>query len=134
MRASLILLVLIPVALASFWAGWKVGAGHPAENRVAGRVSVVVLNALENRIILSENVNIWTGQTVFEVTSRVAAVEYKSYPMVGKYITSIQGLAQTENAWWLYYVNGQLAGIACDRYGLMDGDNVLWKYTNEMPF
>jgi hypothetical protein len=122
-------LVLLVAGAGSFW----FGTAHP-RRAAGGRVSVVVKNEIENAVLISTSVEFSAGETVFDALSRVAKVEFKFYPGLGKFVTSIDNLRQTETAWWLYYVNGTLASIAADRYGLMDGDNILWKYTSEMPF
>lgn len=122
-------LVLLLVGAGSFW----VGTTHP-RGAGGGRVSVVVRNEIENTVLINTSVEFSAGETVFDALSKVAKVEYNFYPGLGKFVTSIDNLGQTQTAWWLYYVNGTLASIAADRYGLMDGDNVLWKYTSEMPF
>lgn len=126
----LILVLLLGVAAGSFYAGgiYRFGEGS------AGTVWIVVRNEVENTVLVSENVEISKGETVFEVLDEVADVEYTEYPLAGKFITSIDGVGQTTTVWWLYYVNGQLGGVAADRYMVMDGDNILWEYTSEMPF
>lgn len=120
--------LLAAVVAGSFWVGSIYQRGG-----VAGTVSIDVKNEVDNVVFLNENVVFSTGETVFDILDKVADVEYKFYPGIGIFVTSIGGVNQTGTTWWLYYVNGQLGEIAADRYGLMDGDNILWKYTSEMP-
>jgi len=129
---SLLLLVvlLLVVGACSFW----LGAAHRAHREGGGKVSLVVRNELENVVLIDAQVEFSAGDTVFDVLCKVARVEYDLYPGLGRFVTSIDNLKQTQTAWWLYYVNGQLASISSDRYRVMDGDNILWKYTSEMPF
>lgn len=128
-------LVLLAVGAGSFWVGTtRPHGGIENENAACGKVSIVVRNEIENIVLINTSVEFSAGETVFDALSKVARVEYNFYPGLGKFVTSIDNLRQTEAAWWLYYVNGTLASIAADRYGLMDGDNILWKYTSEMPF
>jgi len=119
--------LLSAVATGSVWAGGIQRGG------VAGTISIVVKNEVDNVMFVNENVDFSIGETVFDVLDKVADVEYKFYPGIGIFVTSIGGVNQTGTTWWLYYVNGQLGGIAADRYGIMDGDNILWNYTSEMP-
>jgi hypothetical protein len=125
----LVVLIVLVVAVGSFW----MGTSHPRKES-GGKVRVMVKNEIENVVLMDENVEFYAGDTVFDILCRVASVEYNSYPGLGKFVTSIDNLKQTQTAWWLYYVNGILASISSDRYRVMDGDNILWKYTSEMPF
>ncbi len=125
-------LVILGVLLSAVAAG-SVWAGGIQRGGVAGTISIVVKNEVDNVMFVNENVDFSIGETVFDVLDKVADVEYKFYPGIGIFVTSIGGVNQTGTTWWLYYVNGQLGGIAADRYGIMDGDNILWNYTSEMP-
>ncbi|MDP6154787.1 MAG: PQQ-binding-like beta-propeller repeat protein [Candidatus Thermoplasmatota archaeon] len=58
-------------------------------------------------------------------------VETSEY-IYGTFIRSIAGVENGRNDRnWLYWVNGEFANMASDVYYLEDGDEVLWKYTNE---
>lgn len=128
MRKDVIItaVLVLLVGIGSFYAGRRSVSEE-------GTVSLTILDEINNRVILMENLTFRRGESVLDLLLRVDNIVYASYPF-GKYVTSIRGISQTENAWWLYYVNGQLAGVSCDRFMLVDGDNVTWKYTNQMPF
>lgn len=96
-------------------------------------IRIIVVQPGENQLLKDENVRISTGTTVFEVLDRVADVSYKEYLGMGKFVTSIDGVEQTSDKWWLYQVNGIYPNIASDRYAVMDGDNILWEFTSEWP-
>ncbi len=125
-------LVILSVLISALVAGSVWAGGIYQRGDVAGTVSIVVKNEVDNVVVINENVDFSTGETVFDVLDKVADVEHQFYSGIGIFVTSINGVEQTGTTWWLYYVNGQLGGIAADRYGLMDGDNILWKYTSEM--
>lgn len=61
------------------------------------------------------------------VDAEVRTTEY----VYGVFVVSIGGVegSREEND-WLYWVNGNFANLASDRWYLEDGDVVLWKYTN----
>jgi hypothetical protein len=104
------------------------------QQNTGGKISVIVMNSVENEVILSEYIKFSRGETAFDVLNKVLEVKYKDYPGVGKYVVSINGLEQTETAWWLYEVNGKTLNVASDKYELQDGDVIMWKYTPEIPF
>lgn len=126
-------LVILGVLLSAMAAGSVWASGIYQRGGVAGTISIVVKNEVDNVMFVNENVDFSIGETVFDVLDKVADVEYEFYQGIGIFVTSIGGVNQTGTTWWLYYVNGQLGGIAADRYGIMDGDNIIWNYTSEMP-
>ena len=117
---------------AAFQLGSMMGS---REGKVIGSVSIriVVVQPGENLLLKDENVSISAGTTVFEVLDRVADVRYKEYPGLGKFVISIDNVEQTEDKWWLYQVNGVYPNVAADRCVVIDGDNILWKFTSEWP-
>jgi hypothetical protein len=123
--------VLAAIA-AAFQLGSMMGS---REGKVIGSVSIriVVVQPGENLLLKDENVSISAGTTVFEVLDRVADVRYKEYPGLGKFVISIDNVEQTEDKWWLYQVNGVYPNVAADRCVVIDGDNILWKFTSEWP-
>jgi hypothetical protein len=123
--------VLAAIA-AAFQLGSMMGS---REGKVIGSVSIriVVVQPGENLLLKDENVSISAGTTVFEVLDRVADVRYREYPGLGKFVISIDNVEQTEDKWWLYQVNGVYPNVAADRCVVIDGDNILWKFTSEWP-
>ena len=117
---------------AAFQLGSMMGS---REGKVIGSVSIriVVVQPGENLLLKDENVSISAGTTVFEVLDRVADVRYREYPGLGKFVISIDNVEQTEDKWWLYQVNGVYPNVAADRCVVIDGDNILWKFTSEWP-
>jgi len=122
--------------LAAIAAAFQLGSMMGSrEGKVIGSVSIriVVVQPGENLLLKDENVSISAGTTVFEVLDRVADVRYKEYPGLGKFVISIDNVEQTEDKWWLYQVNGVYPNVAADRCVVIDGDNILWKFTSEWP-
>jgi len=56
-------------------------------------------------------------------------VEFENYPN-GKYIKSIEGIAENSNHYWKYLVDNEAGTIAADRYNLRTEDTmwVSWLY------
>jgi hypothetical protein len=76
----------------------------------------------------TETVEIQNGTTVFEVLDSITEVEYMEYSGMGKLVTSIDGVAQTETHSWMYYVNDEFAAVACDKYALTEDTSFSFKY------
>ncbi len=82
------------------------------------------------------------GSTLLSLTVLLAEVEYKVYPGMGVYITSINGVSERivvagkEGYSWLWFVYSESEGkwamgtTAADKYELRDGDLLMWKYSH----
>ena len=128
--AQLAILIVLSSALV---AGLCIGGPyHPGG--ISGTVSIVVRNDIEGSELINEKVYFSTGETVYDALNKVATVKWEDYPGFGKGIKSVNGLEATATEWWIFYVDGKPSDVACDKYGLHDGYNILVKYTNEWPF
>eukprot|EP00026_Physarum_polycephalum_P019613 Phypoly_transcript_21711.p1 GENE.Phypoly_transcript_21711~~Phypoly_transcript_21711.p1 ORF type:complete len:123 (+),score=16.22 Phypoly_transcript_21711:94-462(+) len=47
----------------------------------------------------------------------------------GGFVTSINGIDNTETLYWLYSVNGQQAQVGVGEYQTNVGDKIVWEYT-----
>ena len=61
------------------------------------------------------------------------ALEKRNFPGVGVFIEAINGVHNTGNYYWQFWVNGEYATVGASQYALRNGDEVLWKRTNELP-
>lgn len=57
-------------------------------------------------------------------------ITFKSvlYPGLGEFINEINGIKNTSDQFWLYYVNGTLGSMGAGSYVLKDGDVIEWKF------
>ncbi len=72
------------------------------------------------------------AKTAFEALEKVAEkqnfkIEVQEYDF-GILVQSINGLKNTPEKAWFYYVNNQMADKSADKLELKDGDQVFWKY------
>jgi uncharacterized protein YxeA len=80
-----------------------------------------------------DNIYFENDETVFDVLKKQASkadieVKTKEYD-VGIFIESIGGRKNgTGGNYWTYYVNGKPAEVAADRYKLMSGDKIEFKF------
>ena len=68
------------------------------------------------------------GSNVLEVTSSVFEVEIRWFGPLA-YIKGIEGLVGGGEYGWQYWVNGDFASVAVNRYTLHDNDHVEWEYS-----
>ena len=76
----------------------------------------------------SKTMTIANGTYVFDVLNGTHSVSYKDYASLGKLVTSIDGVAQNSTSYWFYYVNGNFAQVAADKYVLYNDSAVLFKF------
>ena len=67
------------------------------------------------------------GKSVLDLLKDKTKVEY-SDSTSGAFITSINGIKNTDKEFWLYSVNGADAAVAADKYVTKTGDQVKWEY------
>ena len=52
----------------------------------------------------------------------------KKYPGMGKLMEEINGVKNSGDKNWIYYVNNKKANIGVSNYKINKGDTVSWKY------
>lgn len=73
------------------------------------------------------------GDTVFNLLRTVAAkesipLEVQEYDF-GALVTSIDGVENSEEFAWIYFVNGESGNVGADQKQFESGDEIEWKYT-----
>ncbi|GEM_PF-1290557 len=58
-------------------------------------------------------------------------IEKRNFPGLGIFVEAIQGVHNTSNSYWQFWVNGEYSKIGASQYALKDGNRVLWKRTSE---
>ncbi|NIM47623.1 MAG: DUF4430 domain-containing protein [Candidatus Aenigmarchaeota archaeon] len=72
------------------------------------------------------------GKSVFELLKAGNQV-VASESSLGVFVSEINGIKNTENEFWLFYVNDKLAEVSADTYITKDGDKIEWRF-EESPF
>lgn len=67
------------------------------------------------------------GMSALDLLLQLADVKYQNSEY-GAYITSINGITNTENEYWLYSVNGEEPMVSADKYTTKDGDKIKWEF------
>jgi len=61
------------------------------------------------------------------------AIEKKDFPGLGEFVEAINGVHGSGDSYWQFWINGEYAQVGAGQYELKEGDEVLWKLTNEQP-
>jgi hypothetical protein len=83
-------------------------------------------------IIWYNNTRVSVGESLLNATETTAALVV-SQSIMGSFVTSINGVGDDPNAWWLWWYNdGEwIQGpVGADQWMLHDGDEVAWVYTS----
>jgi hypothetical protein len=67
------------------------------------------------------------NKTALELLQKSHQVEVTE-SSIGTFVKSIDGISQTENAYWLYYIDGQPGEVAADKAVTKNGQTVEWRY------
>jgi len=137
---KLILILLFPV---SFVVCALQGLGKEAEGpsvieeritpteaiQIGTSSAKIVIDFGEGRISTYSDV---PGKTAFEALQKIASssnilLETKQYDF-GIFVKGVDGLENTKDFSWTYFVNGRAPEVASDKYDLREGDRVEWRY------
>lgn len=67
------------------------------------------------------------GKTALDVLKTTAKTNVQDSSL-GAYVESINDTANSENQFWIFYVNGQIGTVGSDQYTCKDGDKIEWRY------
>lgn len=70
-----------------------------------------------------------TGYDLLQSFSKKTGMTFEEEKYeIGTLITKIDGLENTNEMAWIYYINEEPANVAIDKYTLQSGDLIEWKY------
>lgn len=67
------------------------------------------------------------GKTALELLKETRQVETQDSTF-GTFISSIDGIQNQENKYWMFYVNDNLAPEGADTYKTKNGEKIEWRY------
>jgi len=67
------------------------------------------------------------GKTALDLLKEKADIQAEE-SSIGSFVTEINGIANSEDHFWMFYVNNDLAPVASDQYQTKDGDKIEWRF------
>lgn len=67
------------------------------------------------------------GKTALELLKTRATIETQDFS-VGIYVTSINGVQNSQDHYWMFYLNGELSSVGADQYVTKSSDKIEWRY------
>lgn len=92
--------------------------------------NIATLSVQGNDNIKDIQVDFINSPTVFDVIRVMVGkkeLKFEEYDF-GNLVTSIDGVTNTENQFWLVYVNDQALEVSIDKYKIKNGDHIEFKY------
>ena len=83
-----------------------------------------------NATAINKTAKVENGTTAFGLLNANAKVEYKVYPALGIFITTINGVKSDNEWYWIIFNNGKTIPVAADKFVLKDKDAVSYVYTS----
>ena len=114
---------------------YSVSLREESENENA-KITFVV-NKLDKKALIVENVDFEEGESLFSVFERALQTKgiefsYKDYGgSMGVFITSVASTSSKGDKWWQYFLNGKYANVGISNYKPKAGDVIEFRLTNE---
>ncbi|MFQ6013302.1 MAG: DUF4430 domain-containing protein [Thermoplasmata archaeon] len=130
-KLALLVALAIVLSVAGLWAALRAQAPAPIPP-----ATVSVTMRIETADWVLSYGATTSNNTVLSFLLEASAVQ--GFPVQYQYwedlgasrVNAINGVHDGEGGlFWLYWVNGEFAGVGADRYILEDGDAVLWHHT-----
>lgn len=67
------------------------------------------------------------GKNALELLQKEHQVNFQTSDF-GVFVTEIDGVKNASDTFWMFYVNGEMAPVAADKYVTKDGDRIEWRY------
>ncbi len=75
----------------------------------------------------SQGIDVAKGTNAFEAMKMLADVNY-STSAFGVFVTSVNGIANTADSYWLFWIDGKFAEKAIDAYAIEKDTVVIWRF------
>ena len=75
----------------------------------------------------SQRISVPKGTNALEAMKMLADVNY-STSAFGAFVTSINGIANTSDSYWLFWIEGKFAEKAIDAYSINGDTVVIWRF------
>jgi hypothetical protein len=144
-----IIMLRIVAYVAVFAVGWIMGVQSVENRQPAGSLSdinggdlstVQVTLEAEEVLLTFSDAELAQSDSVFDVLKRLhdreeINLEYTDYGSeLGVFINSINGTgSSSESKWWQYWVNGDYQNVGVSSYFPVEGDDIVFKFTDEYP-
>lgn len=92
-----------------------------------GGLVVLEINGQKYESPVAEQTSVYNFMTQLKNEGKINFKD-KNYPGMGKFIEEINGIKNSREKNWIYYVNNKKAEIGISNYKLNLGDVVSWKY------
>lgn len=111
-----IIAIIVVIALIGF------GASYLSKFSTAQKPAIQTVSGVQ-----SINYDCPAGQTALAVLKETNTVQAQDSSM-GLFVDTINGTTNTDNSFWIFYVNGQMGQVGADQYTCQAGDKIEWRF------
>lgn len=121
-RQSIIVIAILVILIAL-----GAASGKLAKNTTTDQIPGTTSTAPTSQVTKTISIDGQDGKNVLDVLRQNHQVETTDSSF-GTFVKSVDGTAQTENSFWLFYVDGQPATQAADKTDTHNGQKIEWRY------
>lgn len=77
---------------------------------------------------LTKKIRIENRTLLFDALKNNFNINYTTHTTYGAFITSIEGVKNTDTQYWMYYINGEHAMVGVSSYLITEPVNIEWRY------
>lgn len=74
------------------------------------------------------DVNVSENTTAFDLLKGHVKIAYKDYPGMGVFINSIENVSNSQDNYWMFYVDGNLSGVGVSAYVINQSTVIEMRY------
>ena len=74
------------------------------------------------------DVNVSENTTAFDLLKGHVKIAYKDFPGVGVFINSIENISNSQDKYWMFYVDGNLSGVGVSAYVINQSTVIEMRY------
>lgn len=122
------LVALVPIAilagvfLTSCLPNGQLTNPSPSANDVTPEAELKV--SVPNMVLVATE----SGQSAFDLLQSHATIETQDYGQAGVFVTGINGLTNTSQNYWAFYINGEYSQTGASQTMLEPGDEIKFVY------
>jgi hypothetical protein len=102
------------------------GLGKYVSNRQANQSIAGIESQTTPAVLKTISYDGQDGKNALELLKVDHKVETQDSSL-GSFVTSIDDTANTDNSYWMFYVNGELASSGADSYVTKNGEKIEWR-------
>ncbi len=113
-----------------FFSIYPLSSPRPVSIKIEpGGEATLEINGVQYKDKIIDKESVYDFMQNLEAENKIS-FKYKDYGEMGKFIEEINGVKNSGEKNWIYYINGKRAETGVSNYKLKPDDKITWKYEN----